>query len=475
MKQENESVSLRFYFSQNFALFPIVLYVVLSGFIMIAFHYYAMKALIAAALIAIFIGFILCKDKVKYWDAIVGGLAQYGNARLLLIFIVIGVLSKLLVTGKIGAGFIWLSLQLGLSGGAFVVFCFLACSLISMGAGAPIAALLAVVPIFYPAGVMMGANPSMLVGAMLSGIFFGDALSPSSQVIHTTISMQHDAQTKECAKLIPTMKERLPYVIVAGCISIVIFFIFGGNGGTMGNMKVLMDMANPQGLWMLLPIAVLLCVCFKTSNLFLGVTYAILIGIVLGLLTGVFNFQDIINIDIQTQAMHGILFDGITGIIDILISTIFLYGLIAIAVEGGMVKKCCELIVSTKFAQSQRGAEIVIASGVGIVNILLAGCVLPSILMFGNMADQIGQKANIPPSRRSILLTAMATNISAIIPINSAFVMGAITVISGLIQKNPVLPMISPFQIFISSYYCIILTIICILWVVFGVGRKVRR
>lgn len=475
MKQENENVSLMFYFSQNFALLPIILYVVLSGFIMIAFHYYAMKALIIAALIAIFIGFILCRNKTKYWDVIVGGLAQYGNARLLLIFVVIGILSKLLVIGKIGAGFIWLSLQLGFSGGAFVVFCFLACALISMGAGAPIAALLAVVPIFYPAGVMMGANPAILVGAMLSGIFFGDALSPSSQVIHTTISTQHDAQTKECAKLLPTMKERLPYIVGAGCLSILIFYVFGGSGGTLGDMNVLTNMANPQGLWMLIPIAVLLCICFKTSNLFLGVTYAILIGIVLGLITGVFQFHDIINIDIETQAMHGILFDGITGIIDILISTIFLYGLIAIAVEGGMVKKSCKLIVSTKFAQSQKGAELVIAAGVGIVNILLAGCVLPSILMFGDMADHIGQQANISPSRRSILLTAMTTNITAIIPINSAFVMGAITVIGGLIQKNPALPMISPFQIFISSYYCIILTLVCIIWVIFGVGRKVSR
>lgn len=475
MKQKSESSTLQFWFSQNLALLPIVLYVILSGFIMIAFQYYSMKALIIAAVIAILIGFILCKNKANYWDAIVGGLTQYGNARLLMIFVVIGILSKLLVTGKIGAGFIWLSLQFGFTGGAFVVFCFLACALISMGAGAPIAALLAVVPLFYPAGVMLGANPAMLVGAMLSGIFFGDALSPSSQVIHTTISMQHDAKTKESAKLIPTMKERLPYILGAGVVSIVLFFVFGGHGGAIGDMDALRTMADPQGLWMLLPIVLLLVICFKTSNLFLGVTYAIIFGIILGLITGVFHIQDIVYINAQTQVLHGVLFDGIAGIIDILISTIFLYGLIAIAVEGGMVKKCCEWIVSKKFSQNPRGAEIVIASGVGVVNILLAGCVLPSILMFGDMADQIGQKADVPPNRRSILLTAMATNITAIIPINSAFVMGAITVIGELIQKNPDLPLITPFQIFISSYYCIFLTLICIVWVVFGVGRKKMR
>ncbi|MCB6543757.1 hypothetical protein LI170_16635, partial [Desulfovibrio desulfuricans] len=79
---------------------------------------------------------------------------------------------------------------------------FLVSSLISMGAGAPIAALLAVVPIFYPAGVLMGADPAILTGAMLSGIFFGDALSPSSQVIHTTIASQHDPVTNKSADLL---------------------------------------------------------------------------------------------------------------------------------------------------------------------------------------------------------------------------------------------------------------------------------
>lgn len=475
MKQKSDSGSLKFWFSQNLAILPIILYVILSGFIMIAFQYYSMKALIIAAVIAILIGFMLCRNKAKYWDAIVTGLAQYANARLLLIFVVIGILSKLLVTGKIGAGFIWLSLQFGFTGGAFVVFCFLACALISMGAGAPIAALLAVVPLFYPAGIMLGANPAMLVGAMLSGIFFGDALSPSSQVIHTTISMQHDVKTKECAKLIPTMKERLPYILGAGLMSLILFFLFGGHGGALGDMDALSKMADPQGLWMLLPIILLLTICFKTSNLFLGVTYAIIFGIFLGLITGVFQIQDIVSIDAKSQVLHGILFDGVSSIIDILISTIFLYGLIAIAVEGGMVKKCCEWISSKKLSQSPKGAEVVIASGVGVVNILLAGCVLPSILMFGDMADQIGQKTDIPPNRRSILLTAMTTNVTAIIPINSAFVMGAITVIHELIQKNPDLPLITPFQIFISSYYCIFLTLICILWVVFGVGRKKKR
>ena len=110
--------------------------------------------------------------------------------------------------------------------------------------------------------------------------------------------------------------------------------------------------------------------------------------------------------------------------------------------------------------------------GTIVINILLAGCVLPSILMFGDMADRIGQESGISPERRSILLTANATNFSSIIPINSAFVMGAVTVINQLAANHAYLPVVTPFQFFLSSYYCLLLTLICGIWVVLGAGRE---
>ena len=84
MKKNDINALLKFHMHQEFAVLPIVLYVLLSGIIMICFHYYSMKALILAAVLAILIGFLLCADKAHYWDAIVHGLAQYGNARLII-------------------------------------------------------------------------------------------------------------------------------------------------------------------------------------------------------------------------------------------------------------------------------------------------------------------------------------------------------------------------------------------------------
>lgn len=472
MTKKSEDITLEFWGTPLMAMVPILLYVVLGGVFAIGYHYYSMKGLIVASIIALFVGFFICKNKRTYWDVIVGGLAQFGNSRLVLIFIVIGIFSKLLMTGQIGAGFIWLSLQLGITKSAFVVFTFLASAVISMGSGAPIAALFACIPMFYPPGILLGAGPAMLVGALLSGIFLGDTLSPSSQVINTTVLTQHDCKTGRPAELIPVLKARTPYVAVVGAISAVLFFLFGGSGGSMGNLLQLGDFTNVKGLWMLVPIAILLTICLKTGDLFLGLTYAIVVGLLVGLFTGLFTPAEILSIDYATDSIKGILFEGIYSMADILISTILLYGLIDVAVKGGMVKLASDWIMSKKCAQTKRGSMVVVSAGVSIVNILLSGCVLPSILLFGAMADRIGQKAILPPNLRSILLTGNATNITAIIPINSAFIMGAVTIINELSQKFDYLPTVTPFHIFTSTYYCLLNTVLCIVWIAIGFGMK---
>lgn len=129
-----EKTRLVFWGSQAFAMMPFGLYILISGIFSVGLHYYSMKGLIFAAVISLLAGFFLCRNKGKYWDSIVHGLAQYGNSRLIFIFLIIGIFSKLMMTGKIGDGFIWLSLQLGITKSGFVVFAFLASAIISMGA-----------------------------------------------------------------------------------------------------------------------------------------------------------------------------------------------------------------------------------------------------------------------------------------------------------------------------------------------------
>ncbi|WP_235018418.1 hypothetical protein [Pediococcus acidilactici] len=190
LKGGEQGYAIELYGGKKMGMVPIVVYIIISAGLAIFFQVYSMKGLAVASVIGLFADFFFVKEKAKYWKDIIKGLTQFGNSKLIFTFILIGLFTKLLTVGNIGSGFVWLSTQLGITGSDFVVFTFIASTIISMGTGAPIAAVFAVVPIFYPPGIMLGAKAAVLVGAILSGVFFGDAMSPSSQVINTTIDTQ---------------------------------------------------------------------------------------------------------------------------------------------------------------------------------------------------------------------------------------------------------------------------------------------
>ena len=68
----------------------------------------------------------------------------------------------------------------------------------------------------------------------------------------------------------------------------------------------------------------------------MGLSFAIVSGFVVGLLTGVLSPSDIVAIDYGTLGLKGVIFEGISGMLDVVVSTILLYGLIAVAVDGGL-------------------------------------------------------------------------------------------------------------------------------------------
>lgn len=465
-KEGEQKYALEFYGGKKMGMLPIIVYIIISAGLAIFYQVYSMKGLVVASIVGLFLAFFFVKEKAKYWKIVIGGLAQFGNSKLIFTFILIGIFTKLLTVGDIGSGFVWLSTKLNITGSAFVVFTFLASTVISMGTGAPIAAVFAVVPIFYPPGIMLGAKASVLVGAILSGVFFGDAMSPSSQVINTTIDTQHDAKTHHAADLQTVMRQRSPYLIAIAVISAVMFYLFGASGTEVDAQQLLLvkQSADGMGLLMLIPIAVLLIISFIKQDLFLGLSYATVVGLIVGVLGGNFQASDIMAVTKQ-HALTGILLDGTYSMADIIISSILLFGMIAVAVQSGCLDMLCDWILSKKAIQTQAGAEMVLILSIGVINILLSGCVLPAILLFGGVADKIGQSADISPNKRSYLLTGMATNITAIVPINSAFVMGAITLINQMNVTGFKNVSINPFEIFASSYYCLLLTLVCFFWV----------
>ncbi|WP_277630451.1 Na+/H+ antiporter NhaC family protein [Atopococcus tabaci] len=213
---KKQSAALEFYGGPLIGFLPTLIYVVVAVFLGLQYQYYAINAIAYGGAIGIILVSFLAKNRQAYWKVVTGGVKGLLNNFIL--FIILGLFITFLTQGDLGGGMIWLSSLLGLEGGAFVVLSFLASALVAMGTGTPLLGLLTILPLFFPSGVALGANETMLGRAILSGCFFGDHISPSSQVTIISSQTQADAETGAAAQPIQLVKKRMLYTGTAALI-----------------------------------------------------------------------------------------------------------------------------------------------------------------------------------------------------------------------------------------------------------------
>lgn len=469
MKKEK----LEFYGGPYAALIPILFYVFLSFIFVLVLHVSGMEAMEIAIFIGVLLGFLLSKNRAMYWDTLVDGLGNPKNARLVFVFLMIGVFSKLLVAGKVGQGLVWLAMICHIHGAAFTVFSFVGTALLALGSGMPFGALFSAIACFFIPGILLGCNPLVLIGSIIGGVYCGDSFAPSSQVTAVALSVSTNSKTGETADLNKMLKERSPWMILATIITIILLFIFGGNGVQKNNLQALRHFADPRGLIMLLAIALVVFLCLKTKDILFSLTWSTLFGTVIGLLFKVFPFQAVISFHPKAQLpVNGFLAQGIQTMTPLIINCIFVFGMIATLQRSGCFKQICTSLTKHKFIQSPIGAETVTAVGMGIVNTLMAGGDVPAILLFGNIADDLGHVAKIEPERRAYFLIGVATSIFGIIPLNSSYIMSSLTLLRQMKINFPMIPNLAPVPIFFATFFCWALTAIWLCWIIFGLGRK---
>ena len=131
------------------------------------------------------VAFLLAKNKKEFEQAVVDGLKNDTLCVIIFAFLLAGILSQELRQSGLIQGLTWLVMKLGLSAGFLPLVAFLVCLLISTACGTSNGAIVAVLPVLLPVAATVGANPSVVVGAIVRGAIFGDTLAPISD---TTIA-----------------------------------------------------------------------------------------------------------------------------------------------------------------------------------------------------------------------------------------------------------------------------------------------
>jgi NhaC family Na+:H+ antiporter len=450
------------------ALFPLVILVILLSYNVLVYGDDALSGsnqfiLLLGGAVAAIVGFI---QKVSYetmLQKVADNLKSVTGALLILLFV--GALAGTWLISGIIPAMIYYGLQI-LHPSIFLPACILICALISLATGSSWTTSATVGIALIGIGKVLGIPVGMVAGAVLSGAYFGDKLSPLSDTTNLAPAMAG-------GELFSHIRYMLLTTVPSIVITLLVFFIISLTQTTSGtaDVEALMLAIEEKftinlGLF-LVPAIVILLIIRKAPPLI-----ALLIGTLLGGLFAIlyqrtilievaqassFNFEvaykgimNAITIETQIQTANPLLNDlfssgGMVGMLGTiwLIICAMVFGGIMDAIGG--LKRISNALLSWAKSTFQLFASTVVSC---LAINLTASDQYLSIVIPGKMFAKAYKKRKLAPENLSRTLEDSGTVTSVLIPWNTcgAYQSGVLGVAVGDYFLFAIFNWLSPFM-----------------------------
>ncbi len=410
-------------------------------------------------LLSMALGLILAKDKTAFSQAVIEGMSQPIVMIMITAWMLASIIGVLMASTGLVEALTWLSSQLQLSGGSFVLAAFTICSLIALSTGSSFATILICGPILYPAGGLLGSPLALMAGAILAGATLGDFIAPISD---TTIA----SALSQKADIGLTVKSRIKYILPAALLALVAYLMAGWilEGEVIQEQSELLG--SPSGLPMLLVPIFIVYLFLKGKHLLHGLLMGLLFGIVLGVALGLLPLAELFSLDLENFTAKSLVIDGINRAVGISFFTILLMGLVATLKASGLIDRL--VLFASQRSNNTQQAEGWIAGTVGAA-VLLTTHSIVAILTVSEFANQTGAERGVSPKRRANVLSMIVCVFPFILPYFIPVILMANTTLSG---EEFGIASVSPLDAGLYNFIAWGILLVAIASIIFGYGRK---
>jgi len=374
----------------------------------------------AAAAMALFLGYKWRFIEEAMREGILNALQA------VIILMIVGILVGIWILSGVVPTMIYYGMQL-LSPHIFLVASVIICSITSLATGTSWGAMGTIGLALIGIATGLGIPTPMAAGAVISGAYFGDKMSPLSDTTNLAPAMAGtDIFTHIKFMMLPTGS--------AYAITLAAFAVLGlqyGQSGAAVDMSAVAEMNqgitsvfNISPILLLPPVIVIVLVACKVPAI-PGITIGIFVGAILGFITQLgINFGDILVV-----GMDGYTCESGIAALDKLLSTggisnmLFSVSLTLIAMMfGGIMEKTgmLEAVVSKILRLAKRPATLVLTTE---ITCILCNITMPeqyiSVVVPGRMYADAYRKMNLHPKTLSNALESAGTVTSALIPWNT--------------------------------------------------------
>lgn len=388
---DRKAKKIEFHFGRAGKFAP--LFVAAAVIVWAAFHQSNVNGYVLAFFTALVTGVVFAKDEKAYGEALVYGLSKPMFAVIVLAVILAAVSGKLISASGAVQTLAAYVVAAGFTGKLFVAASFLITCLLAFATGTSVGTYFVVIPILFPVGVMAGAAPEFMIGAIVSGAAFGDNLGPISDTTIASSATQH-------ADLGIVVKTRTRYSLPAAAGAFLLFLLFS-KGAAGGAAALEADRAvKPVSLVMLAVPAVIIILCLRRKHLITALSWGILTGTAAGLISGVYTVDELISFP-GGFSVTGVFIEAITGTAGTVAMLIAAFAFLGVLECGGLFEDVRNLL--ERFAKEERGTETAIILSVGILS-MITGVISVAIVALGDLVNEIGERAGVNRYRRANLM-----------------------------------------------------------------------
>lgn len=402
---------------------------------------------------AVIAGAPFAKNFTAYGDAAIKGLTRPIFAIISGAVIIAAISGKLVSSSGLISTLAYLVVHSGMGGGVFAAVSFLICCVLSMSTGTSVGTNMVSFPVLFPVGVLAGANPAVMAGALVSGAMFGDNLAPISDTTITSANTQG-------ADMGGVVRTRVWYSIPAAVITLVVILLLGGSGTAFTDMEELVF--APKSLLMVIVPIVVITLCLMKQHLLIALSIGVISGIVVGLVSGLYTIGDIFSYP-GGWTVDGLFINAITGTVGTVFMLYGVFMLLGIMEESGITADIASVL--TKLVKGKRSTEFITGASVGVMG-WITGVTAVGMVAVGDVIKSLGEKYGVNKYRRANLMDCAGLSLTALAPWTVHAVLPA-SLANGSADVS-----ITPMTIVTHNFYCIILLVIMIVAIITRFGAN---
>jgi Na+/H+ antiporter NhaC len=433
LAEDDEERSIEFYGGRWMSALPLAIFVVWAVFQSGVLQIGDTTGLVVGMLVALIVGMLFAKgDWKQYANTIFEGMTQPVAATAIVAWLWAGMFAAILQDGGFVDGLVWAATALDIGAALFPAATFLLAGLLATGIGTGYGTVIAFTTLFFPAGILLGANPVLTFGAILSGAVFGDNLAPVSD---TTIV---SAVTQD-SDIGGVVSSRFKYAIIAAGIALPAYVVAGNLMGGLdiarqaGNL--LAQNSNPLGLVHLVAVAVVIGTAVQGRHIVEAISWGIIVSVAINVVRPTVAVSDMLVfqapqnsaiaqsisvlpvIELVPSAETGVagsLYTGAADFFPLIVLTLLIVAGAQILVRGGGFEAMQDFLLGS-VATSVRRAETTMVLGTAAINAMITINTAAEIAIAPYIA-RIGERFNINGYRRANILDANTSALGYIFP-----------------------------------------------------------